>query len=73
MNGKIHTKNFYFFFLFRMTLNSKLKDTITNEERNFMRQEKAFLVFFTVLFLFSGQGNSYFHFALSPTDFGADS
>ena len=56
-----------------MTLNSKLKDTITNEERNFMRQDKAFLVFFTVLFLFSGQGNSYFHFALSPTDFGADS
>jgi len=48
---KFTLKIFLFnFSLFRMTLNSKLKDTITSEERNFMRKEKAFLVFFTVLF-----------------------
>lgn len=67
---KFTLKIFLFnFSLFRMTLNSKLKDTITSEERNFMRKEKAFLVFFTVLFPLFWARELIFPFCTQPHRF----
>ena len=67
---KFTLKIFLFnFSLFRMTLNSKLKDTITSEERNFMRKEKAFLVFFTVLFPLFWTRELIFPFCTQPHRF----
>ena len=72
MNGKVHTDNLKTFSLLRMTLHSKYKDHKLRERRQGWKEKFIFSTFNDTFSLLLEQETPYFHFALEPANYVAD-